>query len=111
MDSSTGEYEYAIHNATIMIPRVVDDKLANEAINVQLSSRTPEVQRLWQEGSRLRLDMGRLELLDTFQFVHDKELDSIVTIKRQKLKSRRWVSTSTISWLRQASYQTPTDWV
>ena len=39
-----------------------------------VSQRELEEQPLWQEDSRLTLDMGHIGLLDTFQFVHSESL-------------------------------------
>lgn len=73
MKSSVKDLEYALQNGRIMIPRIVEDKLANKATMVQPSKREPEEQSLWQEDSYLCLDMGHVGLLDTFQFVHHEK--------------------------------------
>ena len=70
MNSPEKDLEYAVQNGRIMIPRLVEDKLANTALIGQSSKREPEDQSLWQEDSCLSLDMGHVGLLDTFQFVH-----------------------------------------
>lgn len=72
MRSSVKELEYAVRNRKIVIPRLVEDKPANKATMTQPSKQEPEEQPLWQEDSCLRLDMGHVGLLDTFQFVHSR---------------------------------------
>ena len=73
MTSPVKDFEYAIQNGRIMIPRLIEDKLANEATTTRLSKREPEKQSLWQKDSCLCLDMGQAGLLDTFQFVHSEK--------------------------------------
>ncbi len=76
MDSSVKDFEFVYKNGRIMIPRLVEDKLANEACMTQLSKRELEEQSLWQEDSRLHLDMGHFGLLDTLQFVHSESFSA-----------------------------------
>lgn len=68
--SSMKDFEYAVRNGRIMIPRLVEDKRANQAITRRDSKCEPKEQCLWQEDSCLCLDMGQVGLLDTFRFVH-----------------------------------------
>ena len=75
MKSATGDYEYRVDDSRIMIPRVVEDRKANEALSGRLGVPTPEEQVLWQEDRFLRLDMGHVGLLDTFHFVHNDSFD------------------------------------
>ena len=70
------DFEYALRNGRIMIPRLVEDQLANRGIMTQPSKCEPEEQPLWQEDSCLCLDMGSLGLLDTFQFVHSEKFSN-----------------------------------
>ena len=72
MDSSVKDFEYAVQNGRVMIPRLVEDKIANKAIMTTVSQCEPEEQPLWQEDSCLTLVMGHIGLLDTFQFVHSE---------------------------------------
>lgn len=76
MNSSVKDFEYAVRKGRTMIPRIVEDKLANKATVVQPSECEPEEQNLWQEDSCLRLDMGHVGLLDTFQWVHSERCSS-----------------------------------
>ena len=55
-----------------MIPRIVEDNIANKATMTTASRREPEEQPLWQEDNCLTLSMGQIGLLDTFQFVHSE---------------------------------------
>ena len=70
MDSSVRDLEFAIRNGRIMLPRLVEDRSANQTIVMETSGREPEERPLWQENSCLCLDMGHVGLLDTFRFVH-----------------------------------------
>ena len=70
LGSSVRDLEFAVRNGRIMIPRLVEDKSANQDIMTETSRRKPEEQPLWQENSCLCLDMGHVGLLDTFQFIH-----------------------------------------
>ena len=70
MGSSVRDLEFAVRNGRIMLPRIVEDRSANQAIMTETSKRTLEEQLLWQEDSCLCLDMGHVGLLDTFRFVH-----------------------------------------
>ena len=76
MSSSVKELEYAVRDGQIMIPRLVEDKLANKATEMQPMKHESEEQSLWQEDSCLCLEMGHVGLLDTFQFVHTQALSS-----------------------------------
>lgn len=78
MISPVKDLEYAIWNGRIMIPRLVEDELANEATMKQSSKRETEEQTLWQEDSCLCLDMNHIGLLDTFQFVHSGIMSGIL---------------------------------
>ena len=72
-NSAVKDYEYAIkEDGRIMIPRYMENKLANKNITKQSSEL--EEQPLWQEGSCMRLDMGHLGLLDSFHFVQSLSL-------------------------------------
>ena len=75
-NSPMKDFEYALRNGRIMIPRVMEDQLANRGIMTQPSKREPEEQPLWQEDSCLCLDMGSLGLLDTFHFVHSEKFSN-----------------------------------
>ncbi len=75
-NSSPKDFEYAVQDGRLMIPRIVEDKLANSGIATQPLKREPEEQVLWQEDSWLYLDMGHLGLLDTFQFVHSEKFSN-----------------------------------
>ena len=70
MDSSVRDLEFAVRNGRIMLPRLVEDRSANQAIVMETSTREPEERPLWQENSCLCLGMGHVGLLDTFHFVH-----------------------------------------
>ena len=76
MKSSVRDFEYAVRKGRTLIPRLVEDTLANKATMVQPSKCEPEKQPLWQEDSNLCLDMGHVGLLDTFQWVHSERLSS-----------------------------------
>ena len=76
MLSSVKELEYAVRDGQIVIPRIVEDSLANKATMMQPLRQEPEEQSLWQEDSCLRLEMGHVGLLDTFQFTHTQSLSS-----------------------------------
>lgn len=76
IDSSLNNFEYAVQNGRILIPRVVEDKLANKATMKQAATRETEEQNIWQEDSCLCLDMAHVGLLDTFQFVHSERFSS-----------------------------------
>lgn len=73
---SVKDFEYAVRNGRVMIPRLVEDKSANEAIMSRPSQREPEEQPLSQEDSCLCLDMSSVGLLDTFRFVHSERCSS-----------------------------------
>ena len=73
MDSSVKDFEYAIQNGQTLIPRLVEDTVANKATMTQALRSEPEEQPLWQEDSCLSLDMGHIGLLDTFQFIHSQK--------------------------------------
>lgn len=60
IDSPLKDFEYAVQNGRILIPRVVEDKLANNATLKQASKHEPEEQSLGQEDSCLCLDMGHV---------------------------------------------------
>ena len=70
------DFEYAVQHGRIMVPRLVEDKLANKAIMTRPTKREPQEQPLWQEESCLCLDMGQVGLLDTFRFVHSERCSS-----------------------------------
>lgn len=72
LSSSARDFEYAVQDGRITIPRLVEDRFAKKAIMTHLSKREPEEQPFWQESSCLCLDMGHLGLLDTFQFVYSE---------------------------------------
>lgn len=72
IESSVRDFEYAVQNGRIMIPRIVGDKIANKAIMTAASQHEPEEQPLWQEDTCLTLSMGQIGLLDTFQFIHSE---------------------------------------
>ena len=72
MGSSVRDLEFAVRNGRIMLPRLVEDSSANQAIITETSRRKPEEQPFCQENSCLCLDMDRVGLLDTFQFVHSE---------------------------------------
>ena len=76
--SNMKDFEYALRNGRIMIPRVVEDQFANRGIVAQPSKRAPEEQTLWQEDTCLCLDMGNLGLLDTFHFVHSEKFLTVM---------------------------------
>ena len=68
--ASVRDLEFAVRNGRIMLPRLVEDRSANQAIMTETSTRRLEEQPLWQENSCLCLAMGHVGLLDTFHFVH-----------------------------------------
>ena len=70
MDSSVRDLEVAVRNGRIMLPRLIEDTAANQAIMTETWKRRLEEQPFWQEDSRLCLDMDHVGLLDTFHFVH-----------------------------------------
>ena len=70
MGSSVRDLEFAVRNGRVMLPRLVEDRSANQAIMTETSRRGLEEQPLWQENSCLCLAMGHVGLLDTFHFVH-----------------------------------------
>lgn len=74
--SSVKDFEFAVRDGRITIPRLVEDKSANEAIMRRPSKREPEEQSLCQDDSCLCLDMGSVGLLDTFRFVHSERCSS-----------------------------------
>lgn len=98
INSPVRDFEYAVRNGQIMIPRFVEDKLANETTMAKSSKRELQEQPLWQENSCLRLEMEHVGLLDTFQFVHSATLSNESPLIKLRLKSKRSVSTFTISW-------------
>lgn len=73
VNPSVRDFEYAVRDGRISIPRIVEDKIANKAIMAQASNAELEEQPLWQEGSCLCLDMGHIGLLDTFHFIHSEK--------------------------------------
>ena len=70
MENPVKDFEYAMQDGIIMLPRVVENKLANKETLKQPLRRDPEEQPLWHEDSCLRLEMSHVGLLDTFQIVH-----------------------------------------
>lgn len=78
MNSLVKDLEFAVQNGRILIPRLVEDKRANEATTTQLAKREPEEESLWQEDSCLCLDMAHIGLLDTFQFVRSEKCSSAI---------------------------------
>ena len=76
MDSPVKDFEYAVRDGKIIIPRIVEDKSANKATAIQPLKQELEEQLFWQEDSCLRLEMSHTGLLDSFQFVHSQGLSS-----------------------------------
>ena len=76
--SSVNDYEFSVQDGRIMIPRFVENEVANRAINEQSSKHELEEQPLGQEDSCLCLSMDHLGLLDSFQFVHSEKLSNAI---------------------------------
>ena len=65
------DLEYAERDGVIMIPRLIKDESANEAVDGRSEAPPAEVQPFWQADQPLQLHMRRLGLLDTFEFKLD----------------------------------------
>ena len=86
VSSKVKDFEYAVRNGRIMVPRVVEDQFANRGIVTQPSKREPEEQPLWQEDACLCLDMGDLGLLDTFHFVHSEKFPTEIDLDEVEIE-------------------------
>lgn len=73
--SVTSELEYRECQGKLLIPRVVEDKPANDFVFSESQTQEPQQLPFMQENNPLRLEMGQLGLLDTFRFVSDSEMD------------------------------------
>ncbi|KAK4695698.1 hypothetical protein P7C71_g2103, partial [Lecanoromycetidae sp. Uapishka_2] len=82
------DFEYAIQNGQMMLPRIVEDKLANKDTMKQPLRRDPEEQSLWQVDSCLCLEMSHVGLLDTFQFVHSTKYASKIHSDEAEIEIR-----------------------
>ncbi|KAI4170959.1 MAG: hypothetical protein LQ343_004617 [Gyalolechia ehrenbergii] len=66
------DWEYAIRNGRLVIPRLALEPGANEVIATQNSRPVPEMSSFKQEGRALTLQVGVPGMLDTLQFVEDE---------------------------------------
>lgn len=71
--SATSELEYRERDGQLFIPRIVEDRSANDFILSESQTQEPQLLPFAQENNPLRLEMGHLGLLDTFRFVSDSE--------------------------------------
>lgn len=72
-NSSISELEYVERQGQLFIPRIVEDKTANNFVVSQSHTEEPELLPFGHVDNPLRLDMGHLGLLDTFHFISDFE--------------------------------------
>ena len=86
MGSSVRDLESAVRNGRIMLSRLVEDRSANQAIIAEIPRRKPEEQPFCQENSCLCLDMDRVGLLDTFQFVHSNRYSNEIYDNEVEIK-------------------------
>lgn len=68
------DLEYAERDGVIMIPRLIKDQPANEAVEGRSDAPPPELQPFWRDGQPLQLHMRHLGLLDTFEFKLDPRI-------------------------------------
>ena len=61
------DFEYALQDGIISVPRLVEDEMANQNVRPPLTTET-ERQPLWQKGNSLALQMRQVGLLDSFFF-------------------------------------------
>ncbi|KAL8782461.1 MAG: hypothetical protein Q9213_005355 [Squamulea squamosa] len=76
-DLSSGtvaDLEYAERDGLLMIPRLIEDLPANEAVKGNREEPQPQLKPLWQSQSPLQLTMRNVGLLDSFHFVPDKRM-------------------------------------
>lgn len=71
--SAVSDLEYQERQGKLLIPRIVEDKPANDFIISESQTQEPQLLPFAQENNPLRLEMGHLGLLDTFRFVSDSE--------------------------------------
>ena len=68
------DLEFAERDGHLLIPRLVADESANEAVEGVSGTPIPEPQPLWQANNPLRLEMRHMGLLDSFQFISDSSI-------------------------------------
>ena len=68
------DLEYAVRDGTIMIPRLIKDNPANEAVDAKLEAPPAELQPFWQADDPITLQMRHLGLLDSFEFKSDSRI-------------------------------------
>ncbi|KAG8533450.1 putative PKS/NRPS-like protein biosynthetic cluster [Bacidia gigantensis] len=70
------DLEFVTRDGRLLIPRLLEDKAANRAVDGKSNTLKPEMKPLWQPGNPLRLQMRHQGLLDTFQFVSDPQAEN-----------------------------------
>lgn len=84
------ELEYQERRGYLLIPRIVEDKPANDFIISESQTQEPQLLPFSQENNPLRLTLGSPGLLDTFRFVSDtaNEVDRPVDDDQVKIEVR-----------------------
>ncbi|KAL8983680.1 MAG: hypothetical protein Q9205_002158 [Flavoplaca limonia] len=78
-DLERPDWEYAIRNGRLMVPRLVLEPGTNEVIATQNSRPVAELAPFKQEGRALTLQVGVPGMLDTLQFVEDESYGKPLT--------------------------------
>ena len=65
------EYEYAVRNGRIWIPRLVEDESLNQYMDADQGSQAPRVERFFQAGRSLALQVGTPGLLETMAWADE----------------------------------------
>ncbi|KAI4194047.1 MAG: hypothetical protein LQ350_008007, partial [Teloschistes chrysophthalmus] len=73
------DLEYAVRDGMVLVPRLIRDEPADEAVKEKVEMAMPESQPLWQPDRPLSLNMRHVGLLDSFQFVTDQRMQNDLT--------------------------------
>lgn len=74
-DDDCPDWEYAIRNGSVLIPRLAPEESTNDMLASITSQRTPALSPLKQKGRPVKLQIGTPGMLNTLQFVADPLLE------------------------------------
>lgn len=74
-DKDVVDHEYAESNGTLYIPRLVQDRDMNTSLDDRDKAPAPTMDKLFQPGRPMKMQLGEVGLLDTFRFVDRLEYE------------------------------------
>ncbi|KAF7184331.1 hypothetical protein CNMCM7691_005083 [Aspergillus felis] len=74
-ERETRDYEFAEDECCLYVPRLVEDPALNSAMGALNEKPRPAMEKLLQEERPLKMELGEPGLLNTFQFVDDKQFE------------------------------------